>query len=257
MATKTELGVLRSTSEYPVEPIEYPTEDGEPMPGGLIQQVPVWETIGALKAHYSAHPDVFVWGDMFIYHREGDPSAVVAPNVFVVLDARDNPERNSWFTWVEGTGPDFVLEVATRTTWRRDATEKRDTYATLGIAEYWRFDPTGEFFAAESADRLRLIGERLVEGRYQPIPLAYDPDEVTLRGHSDVLGLDICVLPGMDGDPTGSHIRCYDPVTGWLRNRQEERQARVEEAEARREAEAENERLRQELARLRGGGSSD
>ena len=65
--------------------------------------------------------------------------------------------------------PSFVLEVATENTWRNDATSKRDTYAALGIAEYWLFDPTGEFFAAESADRLRLIGERLVEGRYEPI----------------------------------------------------------------------------------------
>ena len=93
----------------------------------------------------------------------------------------------------------------------RDATCKRDTYAAIGVTEYWRFDPTGEFFAAAAGDR-RLIGERLVDGRYEPIPLAYDPDEVTLRGRSEVLGLDICALSGMEGDPRGSHIRCYDPV---------------------------------------------
>lgn len=250
MATRTEIGVLHAYNASRAELVEYPTEDGEPMPGGQIQGLPVHNMIEDLKDRYSDHPDVYVWGDMFIYHSEGDPSAVMAPNVFVVLDAQGNHPRKSWFTWVEGAVPSFVLEVATENTWGNDATSKRDVYAAMGVSEYWRFDPTGEFFAAESADRFRLIGERLVEGRYEPITLAYDPDETTLRGHSEVLHLDLCVLPGMDGDPTGSHIRCYDPVTGWLRNRQEERQAR-------REAEAENERLRHELARLRGGGSSD
>ena len=84
------------------KPIEYPTEDGEPMPGGQIQGLPVHNMIEDLKDRYSDYPDVYVWGDMFIYHRQGDSSAVVAPNVFVVLDAQGNHPRKSWLTWVEG-----------------------------------------------------------------------------------------------------------------------------------------------------------
>ena len=103
--------------------------------------------------------------------------------------------------------------------------------------------PHGEFFAAESPGGRRLIGERLVDGRYEPIPLAYDTDEVALRGRSEVLGLDICALPGMEGDPTGSHIRCYDPVRSeWVLSREEE---------ARQQSEAEVQRLTAELERLR------
>ena len=245
MATKTELGAHHALNESHVELIEYPTEDGEPMPGGEIQSVPMNDMIGFLQTQFRDCPDVYVWGNMFIYYREGYPSAVVAPNVFVVFGARGEHLRKSWFTWREGTTPDFVLEVATENTWGNDATSKRDTYAEIGVSEYWRFDPTGEFFATESPNRQRLIGERLVDGLYEPIPLAYDPDEVTLRGRSEVLGLDICALPGMKGDPIGTHIRCYDPVRSeWLRTHEQE-------AEARQQAEAEVQRLTAELERLR------
>ena len=240
MATKTELGAHHALNESHVELIEYPTEDGEPMPGGSIQSVPMNDMIGFLQTQFRDRPDVYVWGNMFIYYREGYPSAVVAPNVFVVFGARGKHLRKSWKVWEEGGAkPSFVLEVAAESTWRRDADKKRDTYAALGVTEYWRFDPTGEFFAAESPDGQRLIGERLVDGRYEPIPLAYNPDEVTLRGRSEVLGLDICALRGMEGDPTGTHIRCYDPVRSeWILSKEEE-------------AEAENERLKAELERLR------
>ena len=71
---------------------------------------------------------------------------------------------------------------------------------------------------------------------------------------SEVLGLEL--------HTEGSRLRLFDPKTGqYLRTPQEEAQARrlaeertAYEAEARRVAEAEVERLRAELARLRGEG---
>ena len=58
------------------------------------------------------------------------------------------------------------MEVASPSTWERDAAEKRDIYANMGVTEYWRFDPTGEHFTPE------LVGETLVEGQYR-LPLEY------------------------------------------------------------------------------------
>ena len=51
-----------------------------------------------------------------------------------------------------------------------DTGVKRDDYAALGIAEYWRFDETGEHH-----------GDRLAEGRYEPIAIAELP-EGSLQG---------------------------------------------------------------------------
>ena len=42
---------------------------------------------------------------------------------------------------------------------------RRDDYAAFGIPEYWRFDETGEHYGD------RLVGERLVDGVYEPIEI--------------------------------------------------------------------------------------
>ena len=154
--------------------------------------------------------------------------------------------------WREGKAPDFVLEIASQSTWRRDIAEKRDIYAGMGVTEYWRFDPTGRFFTPA------LVGERLVDGGYQRLPTVTD-DAGILRGYSALFELDICVRPGLD-------LRLFDPVAGeWLsthlesetgwRTAEAGRQAaeaalRVSEA-GRREAEAEIARLQEQLAQLR------
>ena len=45
-------------------------------------------------------------------------------------------------------------------------------YAALGIPEYWRFDETGKFHGA------RLAGDRLVQGRYEPVAIEEVEDGV-------------------------------------------------------------------------------
>ena len=105
-----------------------------------------------------------------------------------------------------------MLEVASPSTWRRDDAVKREIYAAMGVTEYWRFDATGLCFAPV------LIGELLVDGEYCRMPLSHD--DGTLRGYSEVLGLDFCVLPGLE-------LRLYDPVTGqWLPSHEESETAR-------------------------------
>ena len=60
--------------------------------------------------------------------------------------------------------------------------EKRPAYAGLGIPEYWRFDETGEFHGT------RLAGDRLVDRRYEPVPIE-TVEEGVLQGYSRVLNL--------------------------------------------------------------------
>ena len=222
--------------EYDDPTIFYPSEDDEPLAETEYQFKPITYTIAAMKAHFSSRDDVYAQGEMFVYYRTNDPSSVVAPDAFVVIGALGNHKRNSWFTWREGGRHlNFVLEVASESTWQWDASGKRDIYARIGVDEYWRFDPTGECFNPV------LVGERLVNGEYRPIEIT--DDDGTLRGHSETLGLDICVFQDLD-------LRLYDPAKSeWLLNYQETQNA-LEEAH---EANAELERRIQEMEeQLRG-----
>ena len=98
----------------------------------------------------------------------------------------------------QGKPPDFVLEVASPTTGRRDYTRKRNDYAAFGIPEYWRFDPSsGQHHDAP------LAGDRLVEGTYQPVEVR-ETGPGHLHGHSGVLGLDLCWEDG--------RLRWWDPA---------------------------------------------
>ena len=130
------------------------------------------------------------------------------PDLLIAFDV--DPELyqadNGYIVQAQGKAPDFVLEVASRSTGNEDTGPKRDDYAALGILEYWRFDPTGEFHGA------RLAGDRLVDGVYQPVPI----DELTdgsLQGYSAALSLILRWEQGQLGwyDPeTEQHIATFD-----------------------------------------------
>ena len=95
-------------------------------------------------------------------------------------------ERNGYVISEVGKPPDLVLEVASRSTGRRDYTVKREGYAGYGVREYWRFDPTGGRYHDAA-----LAGDALVEGQYEPLPVTRDPDGL-LWGYSEVLDLELC-----------------------------------------------------------------
>ena len=226
--------------------IEYPDSDGEPMAENEEQLYAMLDAIATLREWYADRADVHVGGDLLIYYRMNDNETRVAPDVFVAFGS-DKALRSSWIVWREGKAPDIVMELASGSTWRRDMREKRDIYAEMGVIEYWRFDPTSNYFTPP------LIGERLGDGEYHPLETVTHGDGM-VQGHSAVLGLDICALP--DGN-----MRFYDPVSGqWLRTHSEEVAARQaaedalrEEAAARQAAEDELRRLREQLGASQSG----
>ena len=203
--------------------VSYPYTDGEPLAETDFQFNPLTEMVHALRVRYEDRPDVYVAGDMFVYYRMNVVEANVAPDVFVVFGVAKRP-RQSYMVWREGKAPDYVMEIASAGSYERDIGHKRDVYAAIGVAEYWRFDPLRECFDPP------LAGERLVDGAYEPIDVAQDADGI-LRGYSPLLGLDICVRDDL--------LRLYDPVNGdWLRNLSESETARASAEEARAQAEA-------------------
>ena len=214
MVTKrTHDAAAQTAADFDDLTIEYPEEDGEPLAESDFQLIPLTYAVHALRARYADREDIYVGGNMLLYYRMNLPQFSVAPDVFMVAGARGNHRRRSWFTWREDAAPAFVMEIASDTTWRHDGAGKRAIYAEIGVTEYWRFDPTGEYFSPA------LVGEQLVDGVYQPIEVTEDTDGI-LRGHSNTLGLDICVLPDLE-------LRLYDPEREeWLLNYDEEQAAR-------------------------------
>ena len=209
--------------------IFYPESDGEPMAETevhLEEIVYVWE---ALKTRFEAEADVFVGADMFLYYRQGDPRAVVAPDGFVVQGVPKllpgNRRRRKYLLWEERRVPCFILEATSESTRSQDE-KKKGTYEMLGVDEYFQFDPLGEYLHP------KLQGHHLVGRRYRPIPLNADGSLLS-RSTGVVFRVE------------GTRLRLTDAVSGepLLRN-EEEREARrraekkaAVEAQARRKAE--------------------
>ena len=209
----------------------YPETDGEPMAASDFHlEILIW-LFQTLKAHFAQRPDIYVSGDILTYYTEGDPRAVVAPDVLVSFGIGQK-QRHTYKVWEEGKVPDFVMEFSSKTTYQNNLTGKMDLYTTLGIANYLLYDAEALYLPSP------LMGFRLVDGVYIPIPPG-------VKGgiHSDVLGLDFHIRE--------RRLGVYDPVGGrWLQTPAETAEARAEqEAIARQKAEEEVKRLREQLAR--------
>ena len=219
----------------------YPDSDGLPMAENEAQFWPILYVGSALDRYYQDRDDVYVVGNLLLYYQQGDGSKSVSPDLMVVFGASKHV-RSSYRVWEEPKAPDFVLEIASESTYRTDRGEKRDTYAAMGVLEYWQYDPVGSYLDPP------LLGLRLVEGRYVPIP-ATTQEGGMLVLRSEVLGLELHLSPGA---PVREALHFYDPVRGeYLRTYREEAQARQEAEDRLREEQAARQVLEAELRELR------
>ena len=201
--------------------VHYPESDGEPMAETEIHLDVTIDLIQGLRRRYRDVPDVYVVGNMFLYYVQGDPRAVVSPDVFLVRGVPKAPRRRIYKLWEEGEAPSLVIEVTSDSTGDED-TGKKAIYERLEVEEYLLFDPLGDYLKPS------LQGFRLIEGRYRPIPA--EPDG-SLRS----------LVTGLIFRPeTDSRLRMVDAQTGELILSDSEIADRLEAAEA-------------ELARLRRG----
>ena len=216
--------------------VEYPSSDGRPMAENDAQRAAIMYAIGALELRFAGRPDVYVSGDLLIYYQEGDPRASVAPDAFVVFGAQHR-RRMTYKLWEEPKAPDFVLEVASASTWRDDDGPKREIYARLGVSEYWQYDPTGEHLG------VRLKGWRLVGSSYEAQPVVASLDGTRFL-RSETLGLDLRArdeeMYFVDSE-TGERLRSHaeDRAASIAAEaRADDAEARAETAEAEKKAEA-------------------
>ena len=231
---------------------DLPSTDGLPMPESMVQDVVLGYTVFAFRRFFRGRrPGVCVASDLLVYD-DGRPATDgpirpvwVSPDILVAFGVGERM-RDSYVIWREGKAPDFVMEVASKSTWRRDRDEKPALYAALGVAEYFLYDPVGGYLeprlqgrVLRGAKRGVLRLERLGNGAWG------------LR--SEVLGL-CAYLRG-----PRQELRWHDPATGKdLESHDEVHDdrdrlvaAREEETAARRAAEAEIAKLRAQIRRLR------
>lgn len=150
-----------------VDTVHYPDSDGHFLPENPLQARAVMNVRSALQHHFDKVDNVVLEGNMFVYYEEGNPSASIAPDVYVVLD-HDLGDRSVYKLWEEGKPPDFALEVISPSSAIRNAVEKRELYARLGIGEYFLFQPD-----PRKRGR-RLVGYRLWNQSYKVLPA--EPD---------------------------------------------------------------------------------
>jgi Uma2 family endonuclease len=99
-------------------------------------------------------PTWLVVSDIFWYWEAGNADAKIAPDVMAVPEV-GKTDRRSFLAWEEKRSPVAVFEMASEGTWRDDLGKKYDRYETLGVPEYFIFDPEDKYL------RPRLQGYRL------------------------------------------------------------------------------------------------
>ncbi|MBF2064810.1 MAG: Uma2 family endonuclease [Calothrix sp. C42_A2020_038] len=201
--------------------IIYPHSDGKPMAESDPARDYLIYCVEALSIYFQNRTDVYVSGNLFIYYRQGVPSAVVAPDVFVVFGVRKK-KRLKYLVWEENNiVPSFVLEVTSASTQENDEKEKPIKYASLGVSEYFQYDPTRDYLNPH------LQGFKLntTNRTYEQIEPEILPDG-TFSLHSNTLNLDLRLIY--------DELRFFDPITGKkLLSPQETEQARQKAEQAR------------------------
>jgi Uma2 family endonuclease len=227
-----------------VDLTDYPSSDGRPMAETDLHRDIMFEVIETLKGYYESDPNVYVSGNLLVYYERGNPRRCLAPDCFV-LRGVPKRRRKLYKIWDEGKAPEVVIEVTSNTTRNEDADDKFAIYRDVWkVREYFLFDPLGDYLEPP------LQGYRLADSGYQSIEPTFG------RLYSEVLDLNL--------EGFGPHLRLLNATTNEVLlppGYREARAARAErerlEAERLREqlrreqAEAELERLRQELDALR------
>jgi hypothetical protein len=211
-----------------LEDPRYPDQDGRFMGDTDFHNHAMTDLREGLEDHF-ADQQVYVASNLIYYYQEGDPSCRRDPDVLVAKKVGKH-RRRSYRIWEEGVVPCTLFEIASRRTWRTDLGEKRHLYASLGVKEYFVFDPEGCYVKPV------LQGFRTVRGRSVPMKPAAEGSLV-----SKELGLRLV--------PEGTMLRLIDLKTGLPVLTRSER-AEQERRRAQ-ELQAEVERLRALLAKQR------
>ncbi|MEM8603275.1 MAG: Uma2 family endonuclease [Cyanobacteria bacterium P01_H01_bin.121] len=150
-----------SSTPWRLDSQGYVTGDGTPVAETFDHLYVLLVTLEILK-QYLQGQQATVLGNQFLYYAQGFPRLRVAPDVMVIFNVEPGG-RDNYKIWEEGQVPMVIFEMTSQGTQTQDEIHKKTLYEQMGVAEYWQFDPKGEWLAA------KLQGYRLDNDRYQPI----------------------------------------------------------------------------------------
>ncbi|MBZ8178986.1 Uma2 family endonuclease [Oscillatoria salina] len=231
---------MTAVTSTPQSKIFYPSADGEPVAETYDHLYAILTTLEVLRQYLQGRRAT-VLANQFLYYSQGFPRAKTAPDVMVIFDVEPGG-RDNYKIWEEGQVPVVIFEMTSKATQQQDRDFKLTLYEQFGVAEYWLFDPKGEWIT-EKLRGYRLQGESyelITDGKSEPLQL-----RLTIEGK----------LIGFYRLDTGEKLLIPDELVARLQQETEARSAAEIEAEQQRElAEAERQRaeaLEEMLTRYR------
>jgi Uma2 family endonuclease len=140
------LEFIQQIQEIPKE-IYYPSEDGEPLAETSVHADAIIATVAVLRNYLAekfSERSPVVLADQFLYYAQGFSRLRVAPDVMVIFDIPQQPYDN-YKIWETGQVPSVIFEMTSASTQAHDQAKKRELYESIGVQEYWLFDPKGEW----------------------------------------------------------------------------------------------------------------
>jgi Uma2 family endonuclease len=219
--------------------IFYPSEDGEPLAESFVHIDAIVLLIVLLRQYLQDHfqpQKPLILANQYVYYAENFPSLRFAPDVAVIFGVEPDP-RDNYKIWEEKQVPAIIFEITSPGTQNEDKQTKKKLYESIGVQEYWLFDPKAEWIPEQ------LRGYRLAGGVYQTIN----------DRHSDVLSLRLQpegALLELYRRDTGEKLPLPSEVTEALRQERIARQVAESNLEQERQrAEQERQRAEQEQQR--------
>ena len=86
-----------TTANFSRDLTHYPDSDGKPMTESDATRDYLLYCVEALELYFQSRRSVYVSGNLFIYYEQGNPKAVVSPDVFVIfgVSKRKRPQLSS------------------------------------------------------------------------------------------------------------------------------------------------------------------
>ena len=199
------------------EEIFYPDTDESIMPEGILHFLLSVDLASMLRAFFAKREDAKVFGNCMLYYEKGNRQKFISPDLMVCFGLKESPTK-IYKLWETKVVPAVVIEFASETTWLNDVSTKLALYQKLGVKEYYIFDVEYDNLPES------LLAYRLIDDELQQIAIE------NKRILSDSLGLELV--------DTGETLRFFNPKTNEFLMTMEEMQA-------------ENEKLKAELTKLR------
>lgn len=140
----------------------------------------------------------------------------VAPDLAVIKGVEFRHGK-SWAVGRTGPAPQVVFEILSEETWKKDLREKPDKYASMGVQEYFAYDPNEPPLRRNTSTRLR--GWRLDARRKEMVEIAANETGWLWSEH-----LESWLVPDQ------TYLRLYDREHKMRLTGEEAQARRVEEA---------------------------